>query len=462
MQVPMLENTVSGITLLSLLAGVLLGVVWVGLLWKVRANSRAEALDSAKRENEELRSQTQKDAKQLAIFNERVQQIPELETKLEQANQQRETAQSDLKALKVQLESEQKAAQEKDQFLEKAKAELNTQFENLANKIFEDKSGKFIQKNEEQLSGLLNPLRERMKEFQEKVEKIHDDELKGRSSLQTELKQLLELNTTLSKDAQNLASALKGDSKQQGDWGEFVLETFLQNTGLRKDVNYFVQEQSVSEEGARLRPDIMVKLPNNRSLVIDSKVSLTAYIRYANAPDEAERTKAAQAHVQSVRTHLASLSSKNYQDLYKEQGDLDFVLLFMPLEPALLLALSKDEKLFTEAYNKNILLVNPSTLLLALRIVANLWRQELQAQNVRDIADRGAKLYDKFYGFVEDFEKIGSRLEQAGESYQSALGKLSKGSGNLIRQAELLRELGVKPKKVLPAEFTDRMEAEPE
>ena len=449
-------------TLIYLLAGILLGGLLVGVAWKIRTTAKSQERDALQQENEKLRSQSESDGKQLAALNERVQQLPELEAALQQANQQREAAQRELAGLKARLESEQKAAQEKEKFLENAKTELHTQFENLATKIFEDKSGKFVQKNEEQLSGLLNPLRERMKEFQEKVEQVHAVDLRERSSLQTELKQLLELNQTLSKDARDLTSALKGDSKQQGDWGEFVLETFLQNAGLRKNVNYFVQEHSVSEEGERRRPDIVVKLPNDSSIVIDCKVSLTAYERYASAENEATREEAASAHVQSVRRHLASLSSKNYQGLYKEQGDLDFVLLFMPIEPALLLALSKDEKLFTEAYNKNILLVNPSTLLLALRIVANLWRQEMQAQNVRDIADRGAKLYDKFRGFVEDLQKVGERLRQADESYQGALGKLSTGSGNLIHQAELLRDLGVKPKKTLPAGLVEAQNEEPQ
>jgi len=447
-------------SLLLLIAGGLIGGALVGVLWRLRSSEKAKKLGELQQENQRLRSQTESDGKQLATLNERVQQLPELEAALQQANQQRETAQRDLEVVKARLESAQQAAQEKDQFLEKAKTELNTQFENLANKIFEDKSGKFVQKNEEQLSGLLNPLRERMKEFQEKVEQVHDSDIRERTTLKNELQQLLELNQTLSKEAKDLTSALKGDSKQQGDWGEFVLESFLQNAGLRKDVNYFVQEQSVSEEGARLRPDIVVKLPNDSSIVIDSKVSLTAYDRYASAEDEAQREAEAAAHVQSVRAHLASLSSKNYQDLYTQHGGLDFVLLFMPIEPALLLALSKDEKLFTEAYNKNILLVNPSTLLLALRIVANLWRQEMQAQNVRDIADRGARLYDKFSGFVEDLQKVGDRLRQADESYQSAFGKLSTGSGNLIRQAELLRKLGVEPKKALPAELTEGTETD--
>ena len=463
----MTANTVPLAELIHLITGIAIGVLLVGVIWWIRRGSILKHFDSLsldmenyRVESERLKSEREEEGRELAVLRDRSGKIPELEKGLEESNQIRETAVRELDVLRERLKSEQDAAREKEQFLEKAKKDLNTQFENLANRIFEDKSGKFVKKNEEKLSELLKPFRDRMKEFQDRVEEVHREDIRERSSLQNELKHLKELNTTLSKEAQNLTSALKGDAKKQGDWGEFVLESYLENAGLKKDVHYYVQDHTISEDGRRLRPDIVVRLPNQRSIVIDSKVSLTAYERYAAAEEEPERDEAARDHLLSVRNHIASLSSKGYQESYREEGDLDFVLLFMPIEPALLLALSRDSELFGEAYNRNILLVNPSTLLLALRIVSNLWRQEQQTRNVKDIAEQGAKLYEKFCGFTEDFEKIGTRLKQTMESYDGAFGKLSSGRGNLIRQAEKLKEMGIRPRKNLSQVFDENIDTD--
>lgn len=264
----------------------------------------------------------------------------------------------------------------------------------------------------------------------------------------------MSLNRQLSDDAHNLTDALKGQSKTRGDWGELILERVLEVSGLRKDHEYTVQVSHTREDGSRVQPDVVIHLPDDRQLVVDSKVSLMAYLKYTEAGDDEQRSIAVKGHLNSIRTHISGLSGKNYQDLYGIKSP-DFVIMFIPIEPAFALAISSDIALWQEAWNKNVLIVSPSTLLFVIRTVAHIWRQERQNQNAQEIAERGGRLYDKFKSFVDDLEKVGERIRQTQDSYERARGKLCNGSGNLIRQAEMLKELGVKPKRSIREEILE-------
>ena len=357
-------------------------------------------------------------------------------------------------ALTMQLTQERNQSQEKMALLQNAREELTLQFKNLANDILEEKSKRFSEQNQQSLGQLLDPLKTKLQEFQGKVEQVYVQEGKDRSALAEQVRQLMELNKTVSQEANNLTKALKGSNKTQGNWGELVLERVLESSGLRKGEEYDVQESHTLEDGRRLQPDVVVHLPDDRHLVIDAKATLIAYEDYANTEDDKHREAALKRHLDAVRSHIKGLSDKNYQDLYGLKS-LDFVLMFIPIEPAFMLAVTHDRELYMDAWNKNVLLVSPSTLLFVVRTVANLWRQEAQTRNAQDIAKRGAELYDKLAGFVEDMESLGTRLNQAQKDYDGAINKLSTGRGNVIRQAEMLKKLGVKPSKSLPTPMVE-------
>lgn len=352
--------------------------------------------------------------------------------------------------LTTQLNAERSQSQEKLALLTNAKDELSNQFKALANDILEEKSRKFSEQNQASLGQLLDPLRLRLQEFQGRVEKLYDTEGKERSALAQQVLQLLELNRTLADEAKNLTSALKGSAKVQGNWGELILERVLEGCGLRKGVEYETQASVNREEGGRAQADVVIRLPEERNLVVDAKVSLVAYEEYASTDDDDVRVAARKRHLESIRAHVKGLSEKNYQLLYGLKS-LDFVLMFVPIEPAFMLGITDDSGLFMEAWNKNVLLVSPSTLLFVLRTVAHLWRQEAQNRNAQEIARRGAELYDRLTAFVSDLEKVGRNIKQASDAYGEAFDKLTKNKGNVIRQAEMLRSLGVKPTKSLPA-----------
>jgi len=326
--------------------------------------------------------------------------------------------------------------------------QLTTQFENLANKILEEKSEKFTKQNKEQIDRLLNPLGEKLEAFKKKVEETHKDEVEARGSLKQELKQLLELNRKMSEDAKNLTKALKGDSKTQGNWGEIILERILERSGLTKGREYEVQTSVTTEDGRRLQPDVVVHLPDDKFLVIDSKVSLTAYERFSSAETDEESQKALRQHVASIRAHVKGLSEKNYQQIHGQQSP-DFVLLFIPIESAFGVALQQDSSLYYDAFDQNIVIVSPSTLLATLATIDSVWKQEYQNKNAMEIAKRGGALYDKFVLFVESMEDVGQRIRQTQDSYDEAMNRLSTGSGNLVRQAEMIRKLGAKASKKL-------------
>lgn len=376
-------------------------------------------------------------------------QAAQTQEQLERAQLEVSSHQVQLSELTTRLESERTQSEEKLALLLEAKDALSNQFKSLASDILEEKSKRFTEQNQNNLGQLLDPLKTRLQEFQGKIELFYDTEGKQRSALAQQVSQLMELNKTLSDDAKNLTLALKGSSKSQGNWGELILERVLEASGLRKGEEYDVQESHTRDDGSRAQPDVVIHLPENRHLVVDAKVSLTAYEEYASAETESERQASVRRHLDSIRSHIKGLSERNYQALYGLQS-LDFVLMFVPIEPAFMLGVTQDNKLFMDAWSKNVLLVSPSTLLFVVRTVAHLWRQEAQNRNAQEIARRGGELYDRFVAFVADLEKIGDRLRQAKESYDEAFAKLSTNKGNVIRQAEMLKELGVKPNKALP------------
>lgn len=389
------------------------------------------------------------------IAETRAERLPLVESQLQEAEQQLSTLRSDVATLTSQLAQERNQSAEKLALLQNAREELSNQFKNLANDILEEKSKRFSEQNQQSLGQLLEPLKTKLHEFQGKVEQVYVQEGKDRSALAEQVRQLMELNRTVSQEANNLTRALKGSNKTQGNWGELILERVLETAGLRKGEEFDVQESHTLDDGRRLQPDVVLHLPEDRHLVIDAKATLVAYEDYASAEDDKQREVALKRHLDAVRTHIKGLSDKNYQDLYGLKS-LDFVLMFIPIEPAFMLAVTHDRELFMDAWNKNVLLVSPSTLLFVVRTVASLWRQEAQSRNAQEIAKRGADLYDKLVGFVEDMESLGTRLTQAQKDYDGALNKLSSGRGNLIRQAEQLKKLGVKPSKALPGPLVEQ------
>ena len=357
-----------------------------------------------------------------------------------------ELAQAELQARGA---AEQRASAEKLALLQDAREQLTAQFRQLAGDILEDKSRRFGEQNRVAIDALLAPVRERLQAFQAKVEDVHLNDTRERSALAEQVRQLLELNRQLSDDAQNLTLALKGSSKTQGAWGELMLERLLEASGLRRGHEFEVQVAMPRDDGSRGQPDVVVKLPEDRYLVIDAKVSLVAWADYVAAVDDAARASALARHRASVRAHMRGLSERDYPALFGGRAQ-DFTLMFVPIEPAFLLAIADDAQLFADAWQRNVLLVSPSTLLFALRTVAHLWRQEAQRTNAQEIAQRGAALYDRLVAFAEEFERVGERLDQARHGFDEARAKLATRKGNVIRQAAMLRDLGVKPSKLLP------------
>mgnify|MGYP001576594271 CR=1 FL=1 len=350
------------------------------------------------------------------------------------------------------LEEKRRTQKEEIDTLQKT---FTTEFENLANKIFEDKSKKFTEQNKTNLENILNPLKENITKFEKKVDDTYKAEASERNSLKGEIKSLVTLNKQISEEANNLAKALKGDSKKQGNWGEIILEKVLERSGLQKGVEYEMQVSFTAEDGKRVQPDVIIHLPDKKHIVIDSKVSLVAYESYVNAQTEEEQERNLQAHITSVKNHIKGLSEKNYQAL-EQLNTPDFVLLFMPIESSFSLAVQADNEIFNFAWEKKIVIVSPSTLLATLRTIASLWKQERQTKNALEIAEEGGKLYDKFVLFVDDLISIGKKMDEAKTNYSEAMKKLHDGTGNLVRRAEKMKTLGAKTTKELPKNLVER------
>jgi DNA recombination protein RmuC len=389
-------------------------------------------------------------------------QLSEEKTKLlasdkikDQLQQQLSAAQVSLAAVSATREQEQKSSAEKLKLLEQAKNDLSKEFENLANRIFDEKSEKFTKLNKSTVDLTVNPLRDQIKEFKERVEFVYDKESKDRQSLLSEIGHLKNLNNQISQDAVNLTKALKGESKTQGNWGEVILEKVLEESGLRKGHEYQAQSSFTDDDGRRKSPDVIVHLPDEKDIVIDSKVSLTDYERYCSEDDENLRKAHLKAHVASIKTHVKQLSVKGYEQL-EGVKTLDFVLLFIPIEAAFLSAFEQDPELFRNAYESNIIVVSPTTLLATLRTIQSIWRYERQSKNAEEIASQAGKLYDQIALLSSSMLDVGKHLDNAHKAHDKAINQLSSGRGNLLGRAEKLEKLGAKTKKSLPKALVDK------
>ncbi|MCW9037095.1 DNA recombination protein RmuC [Altibacter sp.] len=344
--------------------------------------------------------------------------------------------------------------------VEKLQEKFTKEFENLANKILDHKSEKFTKQNKENLDGILKPLQEKIDKFEKRVEDSHKESIDRHAMLRQQIIGLKELNEQMSKEATNLTKALKGDSKIQGNWGELVLERVLEKSGLEKDREYFIQNSFTNDEGRRILPDVVLHLPDNKKMIIDSKVSLVAYERFVNEDEEDDRARYLRDHIASLKKHIDQLSAKNYQDIYKIESP-DFVLLFIPIEPAFAVALNQDNSLYNWAFEKNIVIVTPSTLLATLRTVDSMWTNEKQQQNALEIATQAGRLYDQFVNLTEDLIKVGNQLNTVKGSYDSTMKKLT-GKGNLITRVEKLKRLGSKASKSMNDKLLKKAEDENE
>lgn len=386
----------------------------------------------------------------------------ELKSDMERSNSEKETLRQnqmehirEIAELKALLQSKEELLRTQQEELLNMRNQLNKDFQVLANQILEEKTLRFTDVNKSNMEAILKPLGEKLVEFKTKVEETYDKESKQRFSLEERIRELVALNNQISTDANNLTKALKGSNKIQGNWGEMILESILEKSGLKKGEEYFTQEFITDENGVRIQneqhkymqPDVTVVYPGGRKIIIDSKVSLTAYVKYVEAEVDEIKIIAEREHVLSIKQHIDELSQKSYQD-YVES--LDFVMMFVPNEPAYILAMQLDSTLWDYAYRKRILLISPTNLIASLKVVADLWKREYQSRNAQEIAKRGAALYDKFAGFVDTLQDIGRNIERSQKSYDKAFSQLKEGNGNLIRQAEMLKELGVKAQKELP------------
>lgn len=415
---------------------------------KTESAALQKELADARVQNERLATQAEESS---ALKNSYAAELGRLKTDCAALQKELADARVQNRHLATRIEQEQQAQQEKLALLDEARDALGSRFQNLANQILEEKSRRFSEQNREQLGILLNPLSEKLGGFSQLVQNTYEKEAKERLTLENELKRLQQLNSRLHEDAAALTRALTGSrNKTQGNWGEMILESVLEHSGLAKGREYTVQAASVQtqDDGStrRLQPDVLVNLPDGKQIIIDSKVSLTAYVRYTQSQSEDEARTHLAEHVQSVRRHVAELSAKQYSDI-DGLTTLDFVFMFIPVEPAYLLALQQDGSLFQECFDKRIMLAGPSTLLATLRTVANIWRNEQQNRNALAIAEEGGRLYDKFAGFVETLQSVGKNIEQAQTAYHKALGQLKDGRGNLITRAQKLHKLGVKAGK---------------
>lgn len=426
---------------LSVIIAVVLGLIAL-LIWSFRQSQQLKLSELSAREKllareaelQSLQQSIQKTNAEMQSLSSELQSLREQKTKLETS-----------------LELEQKQHGRDLEFLKDSKEQLSVAFKNIANEIFEDKSKKFVDNNKESLSTVLSPLQEKIRQFEKRVEETYDKESKERFSLGREIKQLQELNAQISEDAVNLTNALKGDNKAQGNWGEMVLESLLENSGLVKGREYETQVSQQSQEGGKLQPDVVVHLPESRDIIIDSKVSLKAWDAYCSADDEQERASLLKQHIQSVRSHVKALSGKDYQKL-AGISSLDYVFMFMPIDAAYSVAVQNDPALSQYAFEKNIVFVSPTMLLTTLKLAQNLWRLDQQNQNAVEIAEKAGGLYDKFVNFIADLEDIGARIESTRKSYDKAHNKLRSGTGNLIKRVEDLKTLGAKTSKKLEHE----------
>jgi DNA recombination protein RmuC len=380
----------------------------------------------------------------------------QFEKQIAQIQLEKETIRGEKESLAIQLTKKEADFEnlwerntEQKEEVEKLQEKFTKEFENLANKILEEKTTKFTEQNKENLKNILSPLQDKIQLFEKKVEDTHKESIDYHAALRQQILGLREMNAQMSKETLNLTKALKGDSKMQGNWGELILERVLEKSGLEKGREYEVQQSFTTEEGNRVFPDVVINLPDGKKMVVDSKVSLTAYEKYVNEVEDDHKEGHLKEHINSIKRHVEQLGNKNYHDLYQMESP-DFVLLFIPIEPAFALALNEDNLLYNKAFEKNIVIVTPSTLLATLRTIDSMWTNQKQQENALEIARQAGALYDKFEGFVTDLVKIGKKMDEAKVEYQGAMNKLVDGKGNLITSVEKLKKMGAKAKKALP------------
>lgn len=429
------------------------------LLIKLLNNKKQSELSS---ELKLSRSQVDESKQRIEQLNLEIKdkQLHEL-TIIDKANQEATLLKQKIAELETRLSEQTKSLKEQLENLNAAKEQMKQEFENIAQKIFEDRGKTFTEQNKANLDLILNPFRLQINDFKAKVEEVYITEGKERFSLTEQIKKMHEAYESLSNEANNLVRALKADTKTQGDWGEINLRRILDFTGLKEGIHYYTQSNYQNDAGENLRPDIVVNLPDSRQIIVDSKVSLTGYERYYNSTNDTEKDVGIKDHLKSIRKHVQELSEKKYEDL-KGINTLDFVLMFIPVEAAYFVAIDNDSELYKYASEKKVLLVCPSTLLITLQLVGSLWRIDDQKKHVYEIADQGGKLYDKFVGFVENFETIKTNLDKTNKAYDEAYGQLVDGKGNLINQAQKLKLLGIKSKKKLPDKILQEADADTE
>jgi DNA recombination protein RmuC len=447
-------------------AGLIFGAIIAGLwvrarLSAARQRSLESELEQLKAGQAELQNDLRQGSADLAQAREKGAQLEKVEAERSRQEErililQEEAARyrSQNAELKAMLDEERKQSAEKIALLNEARDQLKNQFQNLAQRIFEEKGRIFTEQNKVGIENLINPLRDQIGDFKKRVEDVYDKESRDRAALQAEIHHLKELNQRISNEALNLTRALKGDSKARGNWGEVVLERVLEASGLHKGREYDVQVSLKDASGKRFQPDVIVRLPQGKDVVVDAKVSLKDYETYYSAQDPGARETALKSHIEALRTHIRTLASKNYENLEGVRS-LDFVLMFVPIEAAFLAAVERDRDLFGEAFERNIMVVSPSTLLVTLRTIENIWRNEYQNRHAIEIAKKAGALYDKFVGFVEALKEVGEQLERARSAHRVATDRLVSGRGNLIRRTDELKALGVKASKELPADLIE-------
>jgi len=451
--------TTSFLIIVTFIIALLIGIYIGKLLFKAQNSSEKSIFEER---NNSL--QTQFEQLKIRLQEEQIQfgKLLEVEKK------DKESIRQDKDALSLQLTKKEadfdnlwQRNKEQKQEVEALQEKFTKEFENLANKILEEKTVKFTEQNKENLKNILTPLQEKIQHFEKKVEDTHKESIDYHAALRQQIVGLKEMNAQMSKETLNLTKALKGDSKMQGNWGELILERVLEKSGLEKGREYEVQQSYVSEEGNRVLPDVVISLPDGKKMIVDSKVSLTAYERYINEEDDQQKSIYLKDHLLSIKRHVEQLGNKNYHDLYQMESP-DFVLLFVPIESAFAIALNEDNSLYNKAFEQNIIIVTPTTLLATLRTIDSMWTNQKQQENAFEIARQAGALYDKFEGFVSDLVKIGKKMDEAKVEYGNAMGKLVEGKGNLVGSVERLRKMGAKAKKALPENILKRATEEVE
>lgn len=447
-------------SLILLVIGIATGL----FIQRLKSNSQLSLLEiklkeEQKQEHElklaEVNNQLRSRELEAEGFKKDIQHFSTLKGDLAKLQQQANTLLEENAVLRTKETENRRHYEEKLVILTDAKESLKKDFELLANKIFEDKSTKFKETNQENISHLLNPMKTQLEEFRKRVDQVYDSENKDRASLKSEIMSLRTLNETLNKEAMNLTNALKRDPKKQGNWGEMKLERVLEDSGLDKNIEYFTQAHYTDVENNNRYPDVVIKLPEERDIIVDAKTSLTAYERFVSSETDSQKDVALKEHLASIKKHVSELSIKEYQKL-DGINTISHVLMFIPIESAYLLALENDNQMFVEAMDKDVMIVGPSTLIYVLRMIKQIWRSEYQTRNVLEIAEQGGKMYDKLCGFVLDLEKVGKNISDLTKSYELSMNKLNTGTGHLIGRAEKMKELGAKAKKQLTISSVDK------